>query len=174
MIKTEIRNEMLRLRRETNVDLLNLESKKIVDLIKKSREFKEANVVAIFYPMMQEVDLLELLKTKKTFAFPKVEGSDIHFYTYDENTEFKRSTFGVLEPQNGDLIDHQIDFMLVPALAISKENYRIGYGKGFYDRFLTNNRPKYVFGVIYHFQEIDEIPYEEHDQKLDGYFKVKS
>ena len=61
--------------------------------------------------------------------------------------------------------------MIVPALAISKNNSRVGYGKGYYDRYIKDHKIKYKLGVIYDFQEVDEIETTPLDQKLDEYIK---
>lgn len=171
MTKVQLRNEMLRLRRESNIDSLKAQSQIIVKQIEKDENYKQANVVAIFYPMLMEVDLLPLTKDKKIFVLPRVEGNDLHFYTYNQDTELSISAFGVHEPIATEVMDDKIDYMLVPALSISKDNDRIGYGKGFYDAFLRKLRPKHVYGVIYDFMEVDSIETDTFDQKLDGYFK---
>lgn len=172
MTKKEIRNDMIRRRIETNSDLLKLQSQSIINQVKSDKDYKHSKIVAIFYPMSTEVDLLPLLNDKhKLFCFPRVEGEHIHFYLYDQTQPFKKSTFGVLEPDGGICVDSNIDYMLAPALAISKEKYRVGYGKGFYDRFLKMSRPKKVMGVIYDFQELDFIPHDAYDEVLDGYYK---
>lgn len=172
MTKKELRALMIQKRNDINKDILIKQSLSIIEQIKKDPDFNDAKRVAMFYPMGSEVDLWPLLKeTNKIFCFPKVEGNHISFYPYDEHTVFIKSPFGVFEPQGEKNIDDAIDYMLAPALAISHKLYRIGYGKGFYDRFLKMHRPKKVMGVIYDFQELDNIPYDEFDEPLDGYFK---
>jgi 5-formyltetrahydrofolate cyclo-ligase len=171
MTKSEIRLMMLERRNTAPKEELNKKNQSIIHQIMKDEHFQHSKTVAIYYPMGNEVNLLALLKNKKRFAFPKVEKDGIHFYLYQDQTKFSRSKFGVMEPDQGELIDDQIDYMLVPALAISKDNYRVGFGKGYYDQFLAKYRPSSVFGVIYDFQEVDAFPVDNHDQKLDGYVK---
>ncbi len=145
MTKSEIRKMMLERRNLSSKKELNKKNQSIIDQVMK--------------------------KTEKKFAFPKVESDGIHFYLYEQDTEFIKSKFGVMEPVQGVLVDDQIDYMLAPALAISKDLYRIGFGKGYYDQFLSKFRPATVIGVIYDFQEVETIPYDPYDQKLDGYMK---
>lgn len=172
MTKKEIRKIMLQKRNDTHQDLLNKQTLTIINQIEKDPHFIQAKTVAIFYPMPREVDLLPLLKHhEKTFCFPKVEGDFIRFYPFHQDTVFKKSSFGVLEPDGQHDYCENIDYMLAPALAISHDLYRVGYGKGFYDRFLKMHRPKKVIGVIYDFQIIDECPHDTSDEKLDGYYK---
>lgn len=171
MTKKEIRSLMLLERNLRDPIELNLKNQKIIKDIKNDPLFMKASCVSIFYPMKGEINLLSLIHEKKTFCFPKIESTGMRFYKYQPLQEFAPSKFGVMEPISGDICDLEIDYMLVPALAISKDNYRIGYGKGYYDQFLSKHRPEHVFGVIYDFQEFDELPHEPYDQKLDGYFK---
>ena len=172
MTKKELRSLMLKKRNETNMNLLNKQSESIVSMIRQDIDYQKAQVVAIFYPMQTEVNLLPLLDDDhKVFCFPKVVGSKLHFYAYDKNSSFEKSSFGVMEPKAGEIYDDKIDYMLAPALAISYDYYRIGYGKGFYDGFLKTHRSKKVLGVIFDFQELNEIPHDEYDEVLDGYIK---
>ena len=121
--------------------------------------------------MTNEIDLRPLLVDDKTFLFPKVIGNDIVFYVYKSSLRFEKSAFGVYEPVNGTSYIKQIDLMLAPALAIDLNYHRLGYGKGFYDRYLATYRPQTVLGVIYPFQLIDHLDISDFDQKLDGYVK---
>jgi 5-formyltetrahydrofolate cyclo-ligase len=172
MTKKDIRREMIQKRNEVSKDILNKQTNHIIKQITDDYDYQTSKMIAIFHPMGSEVNLLSLMKDKtKTFCIPKVEGEHIHFYVYDTHLSFKRSAFGVLEPEGGLCVDDEIEYMLAPALAISHDLYRVGYGKGFYDRFLKLHRPKKVMGVIYDFQEFLTIPHDSYDEKLDGYFK---
>jgi 5-formyltetrahydrofolate cyclo-ligase len=171
--KQDYRKLIFEKRKQTSIDEFKRMNTDLINQIINDQHFQEAKCIAIFFPMQGEVNLLELMKLTKRFAFPKIAEKHMHFYEYHEHTEFVKSKFGVSEPKEGTLIDDEIDYMLVPALVISKDFYRIGYGKGYYDHFLSLTRPKTVMGVIYEFQETIEIPIDEHDQQLDGYFKGK-
>jgi 5-formyltetrahydrofolate cyclo-ligase len=169
--KQEYRQSMLEKRKQVSPSDLKKMNDDLIQAVLNDKHFQDASSVAIYFPMNNEVNLLELLKQPKQFSFPKISDREMHFYAYDQHTRFIKSSFGVSEPVDGIITDESIDCMLVPALAISKNFYRIGYGKGYYDHFLSKIRPKSVMGVIYAFQEIDEMPIDAHDQQLDGYFK---
>jgi 5-formyltetrahydrofolate cyclo-ligase len=123
--------------------------------------------------MCSEIDLRGLMSEDKTFVFPRVDKDVMHFYKYDDQTAFIKSKFGVMEPEGHITYDNQIDYLIAPALAISKDKYRVGYGKGYYDQFLIRSRPKRVVGVIFDFQEVEYIETNPFDQKLDDYYKGK-
>ncbi len=169
--KSTMRFHMLVKRNQTDKSILKAQSESIIKQIKEDPNYQKAHYVGIYYPIKDEVNLLPLLKEPKKFAFPRVDPDGIHFYEYGETTSFTKSKLGVPEPHLGLRCDKKIEYMLVPALAISTLGHRIGYGKAYYDHYLTFDRPEHVYGVIYDFQEISDFGYDEHDVRLDGYFK---
>ena len=171
-MKKDIRIQMMALRKNLDQERKRLADLQLVQHIQKDPRYQQSTIVGLFYPMPQEIDLLPLLKDRKRFVFPKVIENNLHFYEAHSDSVFVKSAFGVMEPTEGPILDSFIEYLIVPALAISTAGYRIGYGKGFYDRFLSDHRPKHVMGVIYSFQETDAFSPHEHDQPLDDYFKV--
>jgi 5-formyltetrahydrofolate cyclo-ligase len=167
MNKKMLREQMKNLRSQLTQKEIALSSQSIVKQIEKLEAFKKAKCIASFKAFSNEIDLSKLAHKKACFAYPKVEKDGIHFYKDDKNAKYKTSRFGIQEIENGENVDHQIDFMIVPALAIDHHLYRVGYGKGYYDRFLSQFRPKTVVGVIYTFQYVEKIDHTRDDQKLD-------
>ncbi|MFU8793043.1 MAG: 5-formyltetrahydrofolate cyclo-ligase [Acholeplasmataceae bacterium] len=173
MTKKAIREMMLTKRDALSPDEVLKKSQALVQIIKASKLYQNAQTVGLFYPMRNEIDLRELLHDHdKTFFFPKVEGHMLQFYEVDNQTAFAKSAFGVLEPMDAKPIDQSIDYLIVPALAISKDKHRIGYGKGFYDRYIESHPHAYTVGVIYDFQEIETMKADAHDQALNDYIKI--
>lgn len=172
MIKSEIRKTMLSKRKEQSIEDKTIRNQDIIKKIRNHPKYKEAQVVAIFYPMGDEINLLDLLNDHKTFLFPRVKGSMMDFYVYHKDMVFIRSNFGVLEPaQTETIYQNEIDLMIVPALAIDQSLSRVGYGKGYYDKYISQHTISYTLGVIYDFQEVDDIEVTPMDQKLDAYIK---
>lgn len=111
----------------------------LVQALVKSDAYKKANCVMLFYPMKDEVDLLAILEDKtKTFFLPKVDGDDLLCCPYCADDELCVSCFNTQEPTSNPVDSELIDLVIVPALAVDKNNYRLGYGGGFYDRFLRD------------------------------------
>ena len=109
----------------------------------------------------------------KRVAYPKVCGVNLHFYVDGTLAPGYR---GIPEPQGGEkAVPTAKDFLLVPGLAFTKEGYRLGYGGGFYDRYIAalKERP-YCCGIGYSCQGTDALLVEEHDQKLDDYEQEES
>lgn len=171
MTKAELRQLMITKRNQLTQPEVLERSKNIVDHIRFDHRYQAAQTVALFYPMGNEVNLLELLHDQKTFLFPKVESDGLHFYRYEKPMTWVKSKFGVMEPEGHTPSITHIDYMIAPALVISRSKYRIGYGKAYYDRYLHLHRPKHVVGVIYDFQEVDEFDIDDHDEPLDDVIK---
>lgn len=164
---------MLSLRNQLSEKEVITKSQAMVKIIKDLDIYKKSKTIGLYYPMRNELDLRGLLNdSDKTFYFPKVIGDQLAFYQVDAKTTWMKSAFGVLEPKDAYKMDQTIEILIVPALAISHNNHRVGYGKGFYDRYIKDHHKTYAIGVIYAFQEIKDIDSEAHDQRLDTYIKI--
>jgi len=122
---------------------LNMEalSRELVQKLIKTKEYKQAKKIMIFYPLKDEVNLLSLLDDKtKTFYLPKIDGDNLLCCKYDKGEPLCESCFKTKEPLKEPELNFIPDLIIVPALAADKNNYRLGYGGGFYDRFLGANR----------------------------------
>lgn len=115
-------------------------------LIKKlieTEEYKQAKNIMIFYPLKDEINLLPLLKDKtKNFYLPKIDGENLLCCSYSEEEELCESCFKTKEPRVST--NTNPDLVIVPALAVDKNNYRLGYGGGFYDRYLAKQDCKTI------------------------------
>ena len=106
----------------------------------------------------------QYLKSKVIYCYYKVKGQNMDFFEVKSLEELEPGYFNIPEPPEttpapkGDLI-------IVPGVAFSKKGERLGYGGGFYDRFLEHHKV-YTIGVAYDFQIMNSLPTEEHDRKL--------
>ncbi|BCS81289.1 hypothetical protein CaldiYA01_12490 [Caldicellulosiruptor diazotrophicus] len=111
-----------------------------------------------------------LIKKNKRVYVPKVVNSaEMVACEYKREDKLHRNKLGILEPSNTYQIPpSQIDVCIVPIVAFDNNLNRVGFGKGYYDRFLKNVDPHCIkIGVAYHFQKIKRIKPENHDVKLD-------
>ena len=83
----------------------------------------------------------------------------------EHSEELTLSSYGIREPV-GDSYEGNIDFAVIPFLAVDKQGNRLGYGKGYYDKFLKNSKAKRV-AYGYGFQVLNSVPHEEWDEKMD-------
>ena len=136
MDKIEVRKNILE-KRKSLYDVSNDLIKKLID----SKILDNCNNIGIYYPLPYEVNVLPLLKyyKDKCFCFPKTIGNDILFYKENDLKNFLKGKFNVMEPKSSDLVNSdKIDAFIIPCVGIDSFNRRIGYGKGYYDRYLQN------------------------------------
>lgn len=174
-MKRKIRTEIKILRNDLNQTAKEIKDKLIIDKILNDPNFNKSFKIGIYLAFNNEVDLASLLSlTTKEFYAPKIDDNDeLIFIKIDENSKFASHKFGNLEPINGP-ITNQLDYIIVPAVAISKNLTRVGYGKGYYDKYLLKNKIAYKVGVIYKFQEVEYLKPEPQDVALDYYFTEES
>ena len=133
------------------------------------RRFADANSFFIYYSFGSEADtrdiIRRLLLAGKEVYLPRVEGKDMVAVRYVEGDELKKSPLGVSEPV-GEAYDGKIDVAVVPLLAVNSDGYRLGYGGGFYDRYLKKSSCIRA-GIGYDFQLTDEFVADEWDEPLD-------
>ena len=142
-------------------------SNELANLLKNTDAYKQAKNSMLFYPLKNEVNLLSLLKdSDKNFFLPRIEGEELLFCPYKEGDKLVTSTFKTMEPITKPVEKNQIDLVIVPALCCDKNNYRLGYGKGFYDRFLKDYMGKTVVCLP---KEciVETVCPESHDVQID-------
>lgn len=100
---------------------------------------KNLKIVGIYYPLKGEVSLLPLVKLYPNikFVYPKIIGDKLEFRALNDSG-FSKGRFNTMEPQGERIEMSSIDLIFVPCVAINKEGYRLGYGKGYYDKTLNN------------------------------------
>ena len=162
--KQQLRKWIKEERKTLDIKLL---SKKIIKKLQKAEEYRLAKNIMIFYPLKYEIDLLELVEDKtKNFYLPKIKDNELLCCSYTKGDELCESCFKTKEPLTEAEEKSIIDLVIVPALAVDKNNYRLGYGGGFYDRFLKDLNAKKIACVSSKFF-IDSVFAENHDVKID-------
>lgn len=165
--KQQIRHEIIQKRKSLIPNEYKQKSLAICKKIIESSEYDKSNVIFCYSAVNNEVDLTYLINNalacKKKIAMPKVIGENIKFYFINSLEDLTPGYFKIPEPdtvcpaEDGDLI-------IVPGVAFSESGARLGYGGGFYDRFLSENLI-YSIGAGFDFQIIKNLPLEEHDKK---------
>lgn len=131
--------------------------------------YKNATNVMIFYPTKYEINLLDLVKSSdKNFFLPRVNGLELDVCEFCEDTLLAKSELNILEPCSNSVSPNLLDLVIVPALMADRQGYRLGYGGGFYDRFLSKFKKDFkTIVVVPEKLFVDELPIDEFDQKID-------
>ncbi len=174
MNKTKFRIKYKNLRKQISEDKLDDLSIEIANNVLKLLVWDKNNY-HIFLPIpdKKEVNteyILHILQGKdKSIIVPKahIETGELSHILLQDNTLLKPSNYKVPEPVSGiEIQPSQIDVVFVPLLAYDKNGNRLGYGKGFYDRFLAKCNPETIFIGLSLFEPEDMIPIEETDVPL--------
>lgn len=178
--KKEIRKEILARRDALSSEERKEKSSQICRRIAVQEAFQRANKILLFASFKSEVDTAELLKEAqkrgKEIYYPRIMDNEMEFYLVDKTTEFDISRFGIKEPKpeaRKRFVPQKADkiFMLMPGAAFDKEGNRIGYGGGYYDRYLQRledcvsekNINKIAVAFECQMVENGRIPKETHD-----------
>lgn len=168
--KKELRKKAKEIRFSLDIEKI---SEGIVKNIQNLETYKKANNVMIFYPLKHEVNLLGLLNDRKPegikkFYLPKVQGENLLVCPYKIGDELTISEFKTEEPISAPVDSNILDIIFVPALMVDKHLHRLGYGGGFYDKFLSKNAISATKIVaIPSALVIEKLPSENFDAKID-------
>ena len=144
---------------------------KIKNNVLNNKKILESKDILIYISLKDEVNtkiiIEELWKLKKNIYVPKVENNILNFYLINSFNDLKIGVFNILEPiTNIKYNDNKDSCIIVPGLLFDKDNNRLGYGGGYYDRFLENNNI-YKIGICFSTMIVDKIIFNEKDIKMD-------
>lgn len=149
---------------------------KTVGLLGHNKNFKKANHVFLFAPTRNEINFVHILCSRfkeKRYFFPKVSKKNMNFYASDFE-HLRPGKFGILEPEGGrPIIPKKNDLVIVPAVAVDKNNNRLGKGGGYFDRYLKENRA-HKMCVVPDFACVKKVPVEPHDIPVDEILTIPS
>ena len=130
--------------------------------------------ISLFYPTQNEINVLKILENNKLrkyqFSLPVIKEKRLmNFYKWNKGNVLLLNKYGIPEPIKSKKIIPNV--ILVPLIAYDRNKNRVGYGKGFYDRYLKIHLKKYnkilTIGVAFSFQKHHKLPFNSRDVKLD-------
>ena len=171
MKKSEIRKHILKIRKINNSKNLSVKFQDIIKILKKNKF--TSKTIGGYYPYNYEIDTIKVLKKFEDLNYqislPKIKkNSQMNFYNWSVKDPLKINKYGIPEPLSYKIIYPKI--LLVPLVAFDKHLNRIGYGGGFYDRYLKKvkkDKKIITIGLAYSFQKIKKVPLNKYDIKLD-------
>jgi len=169
--KSEIRKKIFKIRKHYNYKNLNIDLKNILEVLKKKKI--NHKVIGGYYPYNYEIDVIKILekfeKLKYKISLPKIKkNSKMDFFSWSIKDPLSINKYGIPEPTSNKVMYPSI--LLVPLLAFDNNFNRIGYGGGFYDRYIKKikkDKKIITIGLAYSFQRVRKIPTNKYDIKLD-------
>lgn len=171
-LKSSLRKEMLIKRAQFSINKKIVYDNWVVDQLINRVVLLKPKVVHVYLPMGKEIDIFPLIQyfldNKITVVSPKtLPNRKLENRILRDLSDLEKGVFGTSHPKNPHIYKGQIDFIIIPGLAFDNNNYRLGYGGGYYDNFLKNFPNAHKVGIFYPFQKVEVVPREEHDVKLD-------
>ncbi len=171
MNKSEIRKKILKKRKENYFKNLSINKNKFLKFLKNIK--LNNKIIGGYYPYNYEIDILEILKflEKKNYkiSLPKIKNKNqMNFFEWSFDDPLSINKYGIPEPISKKII--YPDVLIIPLVAFDNELNRLGYGGGYYDRYLAKyfKKKKIIkIGIAYSFQKLKKIPTNKYDIRLD-------
>lgn len=172
MDKTALRREIREKKKAMSIEEIEARSARLGELFTQTEAYKDAKTIYGYMPYNQEVRTIPILECAirdgKKVAVPKVYGDIMKFIYLEDLTQVEKSDMGIPEPVADEPVaDDQTALVLMPGLAFDKEGHRIGYGGGFYDKFLMAEPNHPTVALCYDFQMYAHLDTEEFDIPVD-------
>ena len=174
--KSILRKEVLQKRNSLSDSQIARRSKLIQEKLIRSAEFIESKSIGVYLPIGSEVQTDDIIRnaieSEKTVMLPRVIINDIHFFIVEkhdyDHDSFDVNKFGIKEPKKTNMKLDFMDVLIVPGIVFDFHGYRIGYGYGYYDKFMAEKKFSKSIGLAYDFQVMkNPIPKFEFDKKID-------
>ena len=172
MNKKELRDSIRAKKRAMTPEEIEARSRRLGELLAGSPAYREADTIYGYLPYNQEVRTVPMLERAlrdgKRVAVPKVYGEEMKFIYLDDLTQVAKGYAGIPEPiADGPVADDKTALVLMPGLAFDPQGHRIGYGGGFYDKFLSSEPDHPTLALCYDFQVFPVLETEAHDIPVD-------
>lgn len=173
--KETLRSHMKSLASHVDKPLFEKENSLLLEQLSTHPAWKEAKTTLLYAPLQEEPNLLPLLKEENRvhhrFLFPRIDQDNLLLYEWQPHALWKTGPFGLREPdpQTWPLIQlHEVDLAIIPGLAFDKKGGRLGHGRGFFDRLLSQPKCRATkLGIAWSWQMLEEIPQEHFDVRMD-------
>ena len=171
MLKSQLRNQILNIRKRKYLYNEEFNFNAIIKILKKEKIYNK--IIGGYYPYNYEVNAIKILekfeKLNYIVSLPKIrKKSQMDFFRWSTKDPLFINKYGIPEPTSNKI--NYPNILLVPLVAFDKHHNRVGYGGGFYDRYIKKLKKKkkiITIGLAYSFQKVKKIPINEYDIKLD-------
>lgn len=172
MNKQELRAHIRQLKRAMTEEEIQAASQRLGVLFAASEAYRQAKTIYGYLPYNQEVRTTQMLQKAledgKRIAVPKCCGDEMRFIYLEDLSQVEKGYCGIPEPiADGPIADDPTALVLMPGLAFTKDGARMGYGGGFYDKFLAAEPNHPTLALCYAFQMVEHLDTEAHDIPVD-------
>lgn len=172
MDKKELRRMIREQKRAMTPEQIEASSAKLGELFLNSAAYQNARTIYGYLPYNQEVRTVPMLERAladgKRVAVPKVYGDEMRFIYMTDLSLVEKSDMGIPEPvADAPVADDPTALVLMPGLAFTEKGDRMGYGGGFYDKFLEAEPNHPTVALCYGFQMVESLPVQDHDIPVD-------
>ena len=172
MDKKALRRSIAAQKKAMTAEQIESKSAKLTEAFLATEAYRNANTIYGYLPYNQEVRTVPLLERAlqdgKRVAVPKVYGEEMRFLYIEDMSGIAPGSFGIPEPiADAPVADDPRALVLMPGLAFDPAGNRMGYGGGFYDRFLCDEPNHPTVALCYDFQMLPHLQTEEHDIPVD-------
>lgn len=165
--KKVIRKQVFAARKAHTDQQIDDWSRKIAETVTALPEYSNSRRILAYADYNHEVMTKYIIEAAwndgKEVAVPKVVGQDMVFYKLTDFAQLEKGYFGIPEPARGEIVQWEEALMIMPGVAFDRQNHRVGYGGGFYDRFLEKHPYITRVAVAFEFQMMSEVPVESTD-----------
>lgn len=169
--KKMTRNTIKEMRLALNKEEVKERSEACVSKVLQFPELIEAKTVCVYMPTGNEIDTTEIIRyckeNGKRLAAPRVNGDTMEFYYFTDETDMEQGAYDIWEPTGTEAVEDEESLVIMPGVAFDLSCNRIGYGKGYYDRYLSAHPHMKKVALAYDFQIVGRIKREVHDVRPD-------
>ena len=169
-MKKELRKKFIIERNNLTEGYRNNASAEILSKLENNELFMSAEKVFIFVGFDSEIPTLEFINkwiSKKQIFAPKIDNKIMNLVHITSIDDLTPGHFGILEPTSDNYYNGNIDLVITPSIVFDKNGYRLGYGKGYYDKFFATNKHKASIGLSYDTLLQEKVPTNQYDKKVD-------
>lgn len=168
-LKNVIRQHIRDMKSGLSLSQKQVQADAVFDKIELLPEFQKANNIFIYWSLPDELPTQAFIGKwceKKQFFLPAIVGNGMVLKHYSPSESLLKGSHGIMEPDSLIDFNGEVELGIIPGIAFDEHKNRLGRGKGYYDRFFSNNQSLKI-GVCFDFQLLETLPVLLHDVKMD-------
>jgi 5-formyltetrahydrofolate cyclo-ligase len=173
MTKKEVRTQIQTYKKGLTQEMIHTSSHNICNQFLADDLYHQAKVIFAYIPFNQEIRIHSIIEQAwldaKPLAVPRIKEGIMNFYFIESWDDVQTGFYNIREPITNEMARLDSDTLVImPGLAFDLHKHRIGYGGGYYDKYLIGKKPLAKLALAYDFQVFESIPYESTDVDVDG------